>query len=101
MADLAKVECLELGLGLLWVVLVDVARAEAVAALCEAMVFVVAQGARCGGIFHKVRDFPTWWGLRVFTTAVVSLYQNYNGTVHFQQRIYNDATNYTSIITHQ
>ena len=38
---------------------------------------------------------------RVFTTTVVSLYQNDNGTVHFQQGIFNDTTDYTSIITHQ
>ena len=29
------------------------------------------------------------------------LYQNDNGTVHFQQGIFNDATDYTSMITHQ
>ena len=62
MAALAKVECLNLGLGLLWVVLGDVARVEAVDAICEAMVFVVAQGTRRGGLFHNGRDFPTWWG---------------------------------------
>ena len=43
-AALAKFECLELGLGLLRVLFGDVARAEAIAALCESMVFVVAQG---------------------------------------------------------
>ena len=61
-AALAEVECLELGLGLLWVVFSDVERAYVVAALCEAMVFVVAQGARHVGLFHQGRDFPTLWG---------------------------------------
>ena len=63
-ASLAKVECLELGLGLFWVVFGDVARAEAIAALYEAMIFVVAQGARRGGLLRQVCDFPTWWGPR-------------------------------------
>ena len=45
-ASPSKVECLRLGLGLFRVVFSDVARAEAVAALYEAMVFAVAQGAR-------------------------------------------------------
>ena len=52
MSALDEVECLELGLGLLRVVFDDVDRAEAVAKLCEAMAFVVAQGARHGGLFH-------------------------------------------------
>ena len=59
MASLAKVECLELGLGLLWVVFSDVERAYVVAALCEAMVFVVAQGAFRDGLLHQGRNFPT------------------------------------------
>ena len=62
MADLAKVKCLELVLGLLRVLFGDVARAEAIAALCESMVFVVLQVARRGGLFHQGRDIPTWWG---------------------------------------
>ena len=62
MAALAKVECLELGLGLLRVVFGDVDRVEAVATLCDAMVFVVAQGSRRGGLFRQGRDFPTLWG---------------------------------------
>ena len=51
-AALAEVECLDPGLGLFRVVFGGVARAEAVAALYEAMVFVVAQGVCHGGIFH-------------------------------------------------
>ena len=62
MASLAKVECLELGLGLLRVVFGDVAHAEAVYALCEDMVFVVKQGERHGGIFRQGREFHTGWG---------------------------------------
>ena len=58
-AALAKVECLELGIGLLRFVFGGISRAEDVAALCEAMVFVVAQGSRRGGLFHQGRDFPT------------------------------------------
>ena len=51
-AALAKVECLEPGLGLFRVAFGDVARAEAVAALYYALVFVVAQGECRGGLFH-------------------------------------------------
>ena len=49
---LAEVKCLESCLGLFRVVFGDVARTEAVAALYEAMAFVVAQGACCGDLFH-------------------------------------------------
>ena len=61
-AALVEVECFELDLGLLWVVFDDVARVEAVATLCESMVFFVAQGSLRGGLFHQGRDFPTFLG---------------------------------------
>ena len=61
-AALSEVEFLKLVLGLLLVVFGVVARAEAVAELCEAMVFVVEQGSLSGSLFHQDRDFPTLLG---------------------------------------
>ena len=52
-AALAKVQCPELGLRILRVVFSALARAEAVSALCDSMVFVVALRARRGGFSHQ------------------------------------------------
>ena len=49
---LTEVECLEPGLGILRVVFGDIVCTEYVAAINEAMVCVVAQGACCGSLFH-------------------------------------------------
>ena len=64
MAAIAEVKCLDLGLGLFRFFLGDAARAEAVAALYEAMVFVVSQGVRHGGLFHQGREILPCGGLK-------------------------------------